>query len=375
MLLAQTVPPAVPAAAAAQLRESFEMAVPTVPAPVRREGQQYLAYELHLTNFSADTLVLRAVRVMSAGGVVLQHLDGARLAGCARVVRAALATPQRPSIAVAPGARALVYLDVPYGSGETPPQVLHAVDYSVAGTRPKLTVTGARVAVGPAAALLLGPPVRGGPWAAVYHPEWPRGHRRVVYTADGKACIPGRFAIDWVKVDARGRTATRNANRVAAALGYGADVLAVADATVYATRDDAVESPTIAENPKHPLGEGAGNYVILQLADGRYAFYEHLRPGSLRVKPGSQVRRGQVLAALGFTGDSTGPHLHFHVADGSSLLGAEGSSYAFAQFTLLGQYTDITKMGSAKWAERDTNLEALRNAELPGPNAVVSFSP
>src|SRR3546814_3208759 len=85
-----------------------------------------------------------------------------------------------------------------------------------------------------------------------------------------------------------------------------------------------VESATISAHPENALGDATGNYVALDLGDGRHAFYEHLKPGSIRVVPGQRVRRGEVIAELGFTGDSTGPHLHFHVADAPSPLGAEG---------------------------------------------------
>lgn len=53
---------------------------------------------------------------------------------------------------------------------------------------------------------------------------------------------------------------------------------------------------------------------MLDLGDNRHAFYGHLLPGSLRVKPGDRVRRGQVIGRLGNSGNSTGPHLHFHNA-------------------------------------------------------------
>jgi murein DD-endopeptidase MepM/ murein hydrolase activator NlpD len=48
--------------------------------------------------------------------------------------------------------------------------------------------------------------------------------------------------------------------------------------------------------------------VILALGKGRFAFYAHLKPGSLRVKRGDRVREGEVLALLGNSGSSTGPH-------------------------------------------------------------------
>ncbi len=171
--------------------------------------------------------------------------------------------------------------------------------------------------------------MRGGPWAAVYAWEWPRGHRRVFYTLEGRARIPGRFAIDWVRKDEHGNSARGDANVVKNSLGYGADVLAVANARVAAVRDGIMETELVSANPKHSLDEAAGNFIALDLGDGRFAIYEHLKPGSIRVAKGDRVRRGQVLGTLGFTGDSTEPHLHFHVADSPSPLSGEGLPYEF----------------------------------------------
>src|SRR3546814_14072889 len=54
------------------------------------------------------------------------------------------------------------------------------------------------------------------------------------------------------------------------------------------------------------LGEAAGNYIVLDLGEGRYATYEHLKPGLL-VEPGDRVEKGEVIAAPGMTGQATGP--------------------------------------------------------------------
>ncbi|MGH7448112.1 MAG: M23 family metallopeptidase, partial [Longimicrobiales bacterium] len=86
----------------------------------------------------------------------------------------------------------------------------------------------------------------------------------------------------------------------------------------------------------------SGNSVVIDLG-GRYAFYAHLIPGSLRVSVGDRVRRGQVIGRVGNSGNSTEPHLHFHVVDalapGTSTLGAEGIPYALARFELVGRCT------------------------------------
>ena len=76
------------------------------------------------------------------------------------------------------------------------------------------------------------------------------------------------------------------------------------------------------------------NYVILALGNGGLAFYAHLQPGRLRVKPGDRVRRGQVLGLLGNSGNSDAPHLHFHISDANSLE-SEGLPYVFDSFETL----------------------------------------
>jgi murein DD-endopeptidase MepM/ murein hydrolase activator NlpD len=142
---------------------------------------------------------------------------------------------------------------------------------------------------------------------------------------------------------------------------------------VAAARDDVSESARLSTHPEHALEDATGNYVALDLGNGRYAFYEHLKPGSVRVSAGQRVRRGQVIAALGFTGQSTGPHLHFHVADGDSPLGAEGMPFVLERFELLGAYPDFAALGKAPWVPLDRSAGSARTGEMLAPNAVVRF--
>jgi murein DD-endopeptidase MepM/ murein hydrolase activator NlpD len=112
---------------------------------------------------------------------------------------------------------------------------------------------------------------------------------------------------------------------------YGSEVLAVADAVVAAIKDgipENVPGPTSRAVPITSETVG-GNFVVLDLG-GQFAFYAHLQPGSLRVKSGDRVTRGQVIGLLGNSGNSTEPHLHFHVSTGVSPLGSEGLPYAIA---------------------------------------------
>ena len=147
----------------------------------------------------------------------------------------------------------------------------------------------------------------------------------------------------------------------------------MADGTVVAVRDDYPESRTL-KNPRHPLGEGSGNFVSLALGDGRYAHYEHLRPGSVRVHAGERVHRGQVIAALGFSGDSTGPHLHFHVSDGATPLAGEGLPFVIARYEALGDYPDLDDFDAGKpWRAAPAGSARGHRQDMPAASAVVDF--
>jgi murein DD-endopeptidase len=371
-LCALLLPP-LPAASKSPLRSSFDLHVPVAPAPVTVAGVPQLVYELHLTNFSDEALTLARVRVLDERGGQVADMRGEELER--RLGRPGLKANDKQRLTIAPGMGAVLYLEVPAHTQPTAHALRHRVDYAIAGKDAPVAavVEGARVVVGAAPALVLAPPLRGGPWAAIHDPSWPRGHRRMLYAVDGKARIPGRYAIDWIKLDGEGRNARGDPDRVADWYGHGEDVLAVADGVVAATRDDMAESASVAAHPRNALGDATGNYVALDIGGGRHAFYEHLEPGSVRVRVGQRVRSGEVIGALGFTGDSTGPHLHFHVADANSPLGAEGVPYVFASFEVLGAFPTLERFGSERWQPVASPADAKRRAERPAPNVVVRF--
>ena len=72
----------------------------------------------------------------------------------------------------------------------------------------------------------------------------------------------------------------------------------------------------------------AGNHVIVE-GDRGVALYAHLREGSIRVRAGQPVAAGDVLGTVGNSGNSTMPHLHFHLMDGTDPLAARALPCAF----------------------------------------------
>lgn len=72
-----------------------------------------------------------------------------------------------------------------------------------------------------------------------------------------------------------------------------------------------------------------GNSVTLDLGDGVYAVFAHLRRGSVRVRKGDRVRVGDVLGEVGNSGNTSEPHLHFHLMDRPRPMAAAGLPFAF----------------------------------------------
>ncbi|NJM24928.1 MAG: M23 family metallopeptidase [Bacteroidia bacterium] len=272
-----------------------------------------------------------------------------------------------------PGASAVRYVELEIPADHSDEKLSHRLVFSD-GSGNIHTWTGKSVTAMLARSPALGAPLKGGPWVAVYSPDWVRGHRRVIYTTAGQPHIPGRYAIDFIRLNDKGQYAVPNTDSVRNWLGYDAPVLAVADGVVTSVRNDFGESATLSGHVQPGAADATGNYISIKIGERRFAFYEHLKPGSIAVRPGQRVKKGDVIALVGFTGQSTGPHLHFHVADTDSPLGAEGIPFVFEQFDLLGNYPDMDQLGRARWLLYTSNIAPWRNNERPAPNQVIAFT-
>ena len=100
-----------------------------------------------------------------------------------------------------------------------------------------------------------------------------------------------------------------------------------------------------------------GNHVIVQHDDGTYAAYGHLRRGSVRVAPGQRVTTGQVLGAVGNTGNTTEPHLHVQLMDHPKPTAAAGVPFGWPDAQLTG------------------DVDPVRVTKPPQPTAVAGIPP
>ncbi|MBB5875281.1 M23 family metallopeptidase [Xanthomonas sp. 3498] len=356
-----------------------EARVPFAPAAFTgSDGRTHLAYELHVTNFYGDSGALAPQGLDVFGddaATPLLALDAKQLS---HVVKPAPAA-QEP-VAILPGKRAVffVWLTLPAGVS-VPHRLRHRIHFT-ADAHASSMLDGATVQVGDAQPMVIGAPLRGGRWLAHEGPGAAQSHHwGSLVAVNGQLTIPQRYALDLVGVDDAGhvlRAGVKDIHRSSYAdwIGYGADVLAVADGVVRSARDGEAEHQPLSAQPEPAslTSDGLfGNYVVLEIAPGTFASYAHLRRGSLKVKAGERVQRGQVLAQLGQSGNSAAPHLHFQLSNAVAFEGSEGVPYAFERFGYLGTESEAQLFGQGEpW--HASPIED-RRSQLPLNDVVIQF--
>jgi murein DD-endopeptidase MepM/ murein hydrolase activator NlpD len=98
----------------------------------------------------------------------------------------------------------------------------------------------------------------------------------------------------------------------------------------------------------------AGNHVVLDLGNGEYALVAHMQKGSVRVRVGDRIRPGDVLGLTGNSGNSSEPHLHFHIQDRPGLFaGARGLPISFVGYRADGRRIDRGSPIQGQFIERE----------------------
>jgi murein DD-endopeptidase MepM/ murein hydrolase activator NlpD len=150
-----------------------------------------------------------------------------------------------------------------------------------------------------------------------------------------------RRAADLVITGPDGKTYRTDGKTNADYLDCGQPVLAVADGTVVTAIDGVPENvPGAVDAYMAP-----GNTVIVQHAPTLFSVYAHLKPGSLKVKPGARVKRGATLGLCGNSGNSSEPHLHFQLQDGPAFEKSWGVEAVFPQVKLMRDGTSSVASG------------------------------
>ncbi|RFC68027.1 MULTISPECIES: M23 family metallopeptidase [Mesorhizobium] len=368
-----------------EVYSSLATGVLSNPNPVAgADGRTHLAYEVLVTNPSRVFVTIDKVEAIDTGGNVLSQIAGDELAKM--IERFGL-----QGALIAPGGTAIVFMDVALPDGsKVPGEILARItatrqmadkdgkpqplpadyplvaNYSFAGA-PATTEK---------AATLIEPPLRGKGWVSINGCcDAITSHRGAVMSINGHIRVPERFAIDWIKLDDKSLMYTGEATKLASYAYYGAEVHSVADGTVVNLYDETDEQIPSEDAKGINTANIGGNMLVIEIADGVYAFYAHLQRGSLKFKLGDKVKVGDVIGLLGNTGNSTAPHLHFYLMDGPSPLNANGLPFILSKFSSPGVVPEqeLDNMFSGKPVKFDARLAGEHANQYPLNNQVVDF--
>jgi murein DD-endopeptidase MepM/ murein hydrolase activator NlpD len=117
-----------------------------------------------------------------------------------------------------------------------------------------------------------------------------------------------RFAYDFVVIQ-EGRSHAGNGKRNQDYHCFGLRIVAPGDGVVVSIANDVADNEPGVMNPRQALG----NHVILDHGNGEFSFLAHFQKGSVRVAVGDEVVRGDLLGLAGNSGNTSEPHLHYHL--------------------------------------------------------------
>ena len=350
------------------------------------DGNYHVDYELIVTNTKPTTATLEKIEVLNAAkpSAVLVTYEGETLLPRLRTL---VSTPAKSAEIEFNGTR-LFLIDLSFNTpGEIPNQLKHRV--SVMGAATPAPAPATPVALSYAVApidvfqkvITIGPPLAGKGWIAFNGCcELGGAHRVSGQAVNGRIYFAQRFAIDWMRLDDAGRLVHGDSADVRNYSCYDADVLSVADGTVVSVLNNLEDQPPgqLPDVSTVNLATVTGNHVILDLGSGVYAVYAHMQKNSIVVEVGQRVKRGQLLGKLGNSGNTSAPHLHFHLVDSPSVLGSNGIPYVIDDFAFVGRIpADNDEAGSndlqQSWSSALFPDASQHHQELPLDLDIVDF--
>jgi len=365
----------------------------TTPAPVEMtDGKVHLTYELVLTNaapipFQVDKIELHDAATSALVPNTTGRVDITPLAGGTEAEGTTDPGAGNTSATIPPGTTYVAWVDVVFPQRSAVPTTIeHVVTGAVLPPNGPPVPAELRIGRTDAATdgpVVLGAPVPPGIW---YMSEGccadDTHHRRGLGPINGELSVPQRFAIDFYKLDEQHRTWVGDPSKLESFLTYRVPILSAAAGTVVAALDGFANTTALPNPPKPPpINETVGNHVIVKVAEGVYVLYAHMDPGSVGVRVGDQVTRGQQLGLIGSSGNSTTPHLHFQILTLPTYFPADSKPFAFDSFTLLGRVPD--RIWDDNMALEPTGTLPFTAAtptsphtnELPLDRDVVQFGP
>ena len=154
---------------------------------------------------------------------------------------------------------------------------------------------------------------------------------------------PDRFGLDLKLIDVEGQEFKGSGKRNEDFFAWGQPLRAPADGIVVSVANAQQDNTVIgkenlwtpADVETEPM-QGYGNHVLIDHGQGEFSLLAHARAGSVRLRKGDRVRAGQVVAQVGNSGSSLGPHLHYELRTGWGIKGITGIPAYFHDVTVVG---------------------------------------
>jgi hypothetical protein len=283
---------------------------------------------------------------------------------------------REPVDTLAPSMTALVFLHVSFDkANQVPDRLVHRLLLRAAAAPPdqqQITEKVGPTEVDRRDVVVVGPPLKGSNFLAADSCCDATRHTRAALPINGEVWLAQRYAVDYEQLDANNRIwSGQNKKDLDNYTIYGQEALAAADGTVVKVVDGLPEQKPGVFPEGISLEEADGNSVILDLGGGSYALYAHFQPGTIRVQEGDRVKRGDVLALVGNSGNSLAPHLHFHVMSGPLSLTSNGLPYEVDSFKVIGRNT----AGTAAFDEAEAEGTPLKVDPVDPAKTVTDATP
>lgn len=345
------------------------------------DGLYNLVYEVQMLNYnSAPSRILNFEVLDQNGHVVKSYTPGELKKNTLNLKDAKSGKKDDKGNVLAAGSSGIVWINLECKDRESAPkELLHKVviETDFADKTRRFENAHLKVKVEEKPPVVIGPPLKGGRWYAAGGYAGNFGHRRALFPQGNRLVAAQRYAIDWLLMNDEDHVFTGDGKECSQYAGYGKPIIAVADGTVSGVVDKFPD-----QVPNHATGDQlafypGGNSAVIDIGNGNYAFYAHMKPGSIKVKEGQKVKRGEVIGLLGSSGNSTAPHLHFHVMDGPSILGSQGVPYVFDNFAVKGT---ANEEATEKAMEKDgvapvvkSKFDGKHSDELPRESMLIVF--
>ncbi|MBN2018777.1 MAG: peptidoglycan DD-metalloendopeptidase family protein [Sedimentisphaerales bacterium] len=155
-----------------------------------------------------------------------------------------------------------------------------------------------------------------------------------------------QFAFDLLGVDDNGKTRKGQSNTNEDYFAFGREIISPADGNVTDVINGVRDNVPGSMNPYSALG----NAVVIQNRENEVSILAHLKLDSIKVKAGDKVTKGQVIGLCGNSGNSSEPHLHYHLQNTPIIQDGTGIKCHFEKVTIInnGQQQEKTNYSPVK---------------------------